>query len=313
MRTAVGRWALAAGVLGAALAPAGSPPLGAQAVTPTMAQASIKGVDGRELGVAALTADSDGVRIEVSASGLTEGFHGFHIHTTGVCDPGEPGKAFTSAAGHLNPSGAFHGGHAGDLPSLYAGPGGISRAVLHTDNVTIANLLEGDGTALVIHADPDNFANIPSHYTSSGSLIGGPDDITNETGDSGSRFACGVIRPGLPNLPAGYFLAAGDGGVFAFGDATFKGSQGGQRLNRAVVGMAATPGGDGYYLVASDGASSPSATPCSKVEPAAWPSTPRWSPWPRSRSRPGPAWSAVWASARATCAWPRATAASGSR
>jgi hypothetical protein len=41
--------------------------------------------------------------------------------------------------------------------------------------------------------------------------------------------------------------------VFAFGDAAFRGSMGGSRLNAPVVGMAATPDGAGYWLVASDG------------------------------------------------------------
>ena len=51
----------------------------------------------------------------------------------------------------------------------------------------------------------------------------------------------------------GYWLVAADGGIFAFGDAAFFGSMGGQRLNQPVVGMAATPTGGGYWLVASDG------------------------------------------------------------
>ena len=52
---------------------------------------------------------------------------------------------------------------------------------------------------------------------------------------------------------SGYWLVASDGGVFAFGDAPFHGSTGAIRLNRPVVGMAATPSGRGYWLVASDG------------------------------------------------------------
>ena len=36
----------------------------------------------------------------------------------------------------------------------------------------------------------------------------------------------------------GYWLVASDGGIFAFGDATFEGSTGGQHLNRPVVAMA---------------------------------------------------------------------------
>ena len=46
---------------------------------------------------------------------------------------------------------------------------------------------------------------------------------------------------------------AADGGIFAFGDAPFYGSMGGAALNQPVVGMAATPTGEGYWLVAADG------------------------------------------------------------
>ena len=45
---------------------------------------------------------------------------------------------------------------------------------------------------------------------------------------------------------------ATDGGIFAF-DAPFYGSTGGIALNQPVNGMAVTPGGAGYWLVASDG------------------------------------------------------------
>lgn len=52
---------------------------------------------------------------------------------------------------------------------------------------------------------------------------------------------------------AGYLLAAGDGGVFAFGSAPFSGSIGGSGLVEPVVGMAADPRGPGYWLAAADG------------------------------------------------------------
>ena len=51
----------------------------------------------------------------------------------------------------------------------------------------------------------------------------------------------------------GYYEVASDGGLFAFGDAQFYGSMGGQHLNQPIVGMAATPDGRGYLEVASDG------------------------------------------------------------
>ena len=47
--------------------------------------------------------------------------------------------------------------------------------------------------------------------------------------------------------------SASDGGIFSFGDASFYGSTGSFHLNEPIVGMAATPTGHGYWLVASDG------------------------------------------------------------
>ena len=51
----------------------------------------------------------------------------------------------------------------------------------------------------------------------------------------------------------GTWAVAADGGVFAFGDARFLGSAGGQPLQTPVLGMAAAPSGSGYWLVAGDG------------------------------------------------------------
>ncbi|HUR18695.1 MAG TPA: S8 family serine peptidase, partial [Acidimicrobiales bacterium] len=62
---------------------------------------------------------------------------------------------------------------------------------------------------------------------------------------------------GLASFPTrtgeGYWLAASDGGIFAFGRAKFQGSTGGIRLNQPIVALTATPDGEGYWLVASDG------------------------------------------------------------
>ena len=65
--------------------------------------------------------------------------------------------------------------------------------------------------------------------------------------------AVGPTCPQPPAPPAGYWQVASDGGIFTFGGAQFYGSTGSMRLNRPVVGMAATPDGKGYWLVASDG------------------------------------------------------------
>ena len=42
-------------------------------------------------------------------------------------------------------------------------------------------------------------------------------------------------------------------GIFTYGNTAFFGSTGGQPLNKPIVGMAATPDGQGYWFVASDG------------------------------------------------------------
>jgi hypothetical protein len=51
----------------------------------------------------------------------------------------------------------------------------------------------------------------------------------------------------------GYREVAADGGVFAFGDAAFYGSEGGTTLNSPVVGIATDPTTGGYWEVAADG------------------------------------------------------------
>jgi hypothetical protein len=56
-----------------------------------------------------------------------------------------------------------------------------------------------------------------------------------------------------PSQPVGYRMTASDGGIFDFGNLPFCGSEGGQHLNRLIVGLAPTPGGGGYWEVASDG------------------------------------------------------------
>ncbi len=91
----------------------------------------------------------------------------------------------------------------------------------------------------------DNFGNTANF---------GNDGYLNYLGDPGF-FALNQPIVGMATTPdgGGYWMTAGDGGVFSFGDAPFYGSTGNIRLNKPVVGMAATPDGKGYWFVASDG------------------------------------------------------------
>ena len=79
---------------------------------------------------------------------------------------------------------------------------------------------------------------------------GGPPSLApyTATGPAGSP-AC--VPP--PGPAPGYWQVGSDGGIFSFGAAPFYGSTGSMRLNKPVVGMAATGDGHGYWLVASDG------------------------------------------------------------
>ncbi|MDP9402334.1 MAG: S8 family serine peptidase [Actinomycetota bacterium] len=84
---------------------------------------------------------------------------------------------------------------------------------------------------------------------------------SGQRGVSTSAYGYGIVDApaalGVASFPArtgeGYWLAASDGGIFAFGRAPFFGSTGATRLNRPIVDQAASPDGNGYWLVASDG------------------------------------------------------------
>lgn len=125
----------------------------------------------------------DGVRVRVRVHGLPPGFHGFHVHAVGVCER----PTFTSAGGHYNPTGDTHRDHAGDLPTLLVNADGTGVLATVTDRFSVRELRAGDGSAIMVHELPDNYANIPDRY-------GEPDQTTLDTGDAGSRIACGEVR-----------------------------------------------------------------------------------------------------------------------
>jgi Cu/Zn superoxide dismutase len=245
--------ALVSGMVGArSPGPFATPRAAAADAAPTAARATLIGSDGKPAGAVVLTTVGDHLRVEVAATGLSPGFHGLHFHSKGLCEPGA-NPTFATAGGHVGAEAAPHGAHAGDLPSLFARSDGVARARFLTDRVTLAQLLDTDGTAVMVHAGRDNFANIPGRYQSNApdAVLPGADAMTRATGDSGARALCGVVTAGTGAPPGGYSLVASDGGVFTFGDAEFRGARGGQPLAKPVVGMAAA--GGGYYLVASDG------------------------------------------------------------
>jgi superoxide dismutase, Cu-Zn family len=150
------------------------------------ATATIKG-DGIT-GQATLTERKGGdavvVMVELTASGLTPGLHGVHLHAVGKCEPD-----FSAAGGHFDPGpagdtepDANHPFHMGDLPNLNVGADGKGTLRAPTTRVTLSDgplsVFDEDGTAIIIHANPDQ------------GITGEP-----KSGVSGGpRVACGVLE-----------------------------------------------------------------------------------------------------------------------
>lgn len=169
-------------------------------------------VDGQSIGSVRIHETGETVQVRASLHGLEPGFHGFHVHETGVCDPDAPDGAFTSAGGHYAGDGGNHGTHDGDMPSLYVAGDGTARLSFVTDGFTLDELMGGDGSAVMVHVDPDNFANIPDRYTGGN----GPDQESLDTGDAGARFACGVLGGGDgPEEVAGLVTVTSEDAFFA--------------------------------------------------------------------------------------------------
>lgn len=144
------------------------------------------------------------VTVQTTAPGLlAPGFHGIHIHDIGKCEAnsvaptgGAPGD-FLSAGGHYKGGGqGGHPNHAGDLSPLQVRGDGTATLVTTTNAFNKADLTSGDGTAIIIHANADNLANIPADRYQQVNGSPPPDETTLATGDGGKRVACGVISTG---------------------------------------------------------------------------------------------------------------------
>jgi Cu-Zn family superoxide dismutase len=182
---------------------AGATALGAAATGKILGQPSvpvgavIKNVAGKTVG--SIHVEDQGrhkSKITVTAKGLPAGYHGFHVHKKGVCDAKsidpKTGSPFFSAGPHFDLGAHSHPNHSGDLPSLLITADGTGHTTIVTDRFRMRQLLDADGSAIIIHALPDNQANIPKRYGEPGGKTG-PDAETRKTGDSGARIACGVI------------------------------------------------------------------------------------------------------------------------
>lgn len=149
------------------------------------AYAVVEDANGTRVGVAAFGEDAAGmVHVRMLVHGLAPGLHGVHVHGVGSC----VAPSFASAGGHFNPGARHHGlenpqgPHAGDLPNMNVDAAGNADYRATTQRITLTpgamSVFDTDGSALVIHAGPD-------------------DNMSDPAGNSGARVACGVIRSGV--------------------------------------------------------------------------------------------------------------------
>lgn len=173
--------AAAAAVAGCAHAPA---PFNRVAV----AYATLAGAAGEPRGTVEMWQDPDNiVHVKLQLHDLPAGAHGIHFHAVAKCE-GAGATPFATAGAHYNPLGRQHGllnpagPHAGDAPNITVGADGKADVSFTTDRVTLTagstSLFDADGSAIVIHAAPDNQTSQPS-------------------GNSGARIACGTVRSAL--------------------------------------------------------------------------------------------------------------------
>jgi superoxide dismutase, Cu-Zn family len=144
---------------------------------PPETRVEMRNAQGEPIGSATVIAGAGGsLTLRVQVTKLPPGPHGFHIHEVGKCEPPD----FLSAGPHFNPLGKKHGrqnpdgSHAGDLPNLLVGLDGTAEVEVPIRFPVREPGLGTPGTALIIHANPD-------------------DEATDPDGNAGARLACGVV------------------------------------------------------------------------------------------------------------------------
>jgi len=170
--------------------------------TALTASAILRDAAGAEVGTIHFRPAADATWVSVQAHADAGGIRGLHIHANDnpengegcIADPAQPASThFVSADGHFAPGSSAHGHHAGDMPALFLTEAGEGAMQFLSDRFTVSEIL---GRAVILHAGPDNYANIPvgdlpEQYTPNAPAAS---ELTAKTGNAGARFACGVIE-----------------------------------------------------------------------------------------------------------------------
>ena len=113
--------------------------------------------------------DINGLPIE--SNRCAERFFAVHIHEKGTCE-GTTDEPFSESGAHYNPHNCPHPMHVGDLGVLFADCNGTAQSAMIFESFSIREIIGG---SVIIHKSPDDF-------------------MTQPSGNSGERIACGIIK-----------------------------------------------------------------------------------------------------------------------
>jgi superoxide dismutase, Cu-Zn family len=149
---------------------------------PAPVTVTFKTAQGADAGTATLKQEKEFVMLKLDLKGLLPGEHGIHVHQVAKCDAPD----FKSAGPHFNPDQKKHGinnpegHHNGDIPAnLNVKADGTDKISIKVTSISLDpnspnSIFANGGTSLVIHEKAD-------------------DNMTDPSGNSGARIACGVI------------------------------------------------------------------------------------------------------------------------
>ena len=197
-----------------------------------------------------------GQSVEVTGANFTPLSQGGLVECSDA--PGQPTMAYAGfdiPVSCTNPNGALTGiSEDGTLRTAFTIATGVTGPPVPGDD-SAGHPGTDDAAAYPCPPTAAQQAAGASCYLSAGDLAGDSARTNIAFADPATGFRLNAPVVAITARPdgSGYWMAAGDGGVFSFGTAAFYGSAAGRRLAKPIVGMAAAPDGRGYWLVGADG------------------------------------------------------------